>query len=102
MEIKGLHERLQQTGAELERARTECEQESAKRAQMESECRNLSQAKEALALELRNSRESKAALEAKLKDQQKKLADGLRENMRLLQLSLHAAENIDADPAGKV
>jgi len=98
-EIKELKERLSQGSAELERTRTSLEQESAQRARLESEHQTLAAAKEALNLELRNLRESHAAREAERQDQQKKLYEGLRENILLLQSRLQEAENLNGDPA---
>ena len=65
---------------------------------LESEHKTLAEAKEALGLELRNLRESQAAHEAELRDKQKKLAEGLRENIQLLQLRLQEAENFNGSP----
>ena len=80
-EIKELHEHLRQGGAELERTKAGLEQESAKRARLESDHKTVADAREALNLELRGLRESQAAREAELRDRQKKLAEGLRENI---------------------
>ena len=98
--IKELQERLRQDGAELERAKANLEQESAKRARLESEYQTLTDAKEALALEMRGLQESRVAREAQLQDKQRKLAEGLRENIQHLQLRLQEAEafNADSDP----
>jgi CheY-like chemotaxis protein len=96
-ESKELQERLQQGVAELERARAAWEQESAKRAHWESECQNLSKARETLNLELRELRESRAAYEAGVQEKQRKLAEGLRENIQLLQLRLQEAESLNGD-----
>jgi len=97
-EIKELQERLRQGSAELERAKAGWEQESAKRARMESEYQNLVNAKEALNQELRGLRESHAAREAELRDKQKKLTEGLRENIQLLQSRLQEVESFNGDP----
>ena len=96
-EINQLQERLRQGGTELERAKAGWEQESAKRAQLESECQNLAQARESLNLELNDLRQSQAAHETKLRDKQRKLAEGLRENIQLLQLRLQEAESFNGD-----
>ncbi len=96
-EIKELQERLRQDGAELERAKANLEQESAKRARLESDYKTLTDAKEVLTLELRGLQESRATREAQLQDQQRKLAEGLRENIQLLQLRLQEAEAFNGD-----
>ena len=99
-EIKSLNERLQQSATELERTRAGLEQESAKRTRLESENQNLVQTREALNLELRGLRESQAAREAELRDRQRKLAEGLRENIQLLQSRLQEAEAFGGDSNG--
>ncbi len=50
-----------------------------------------------LTLELRGLQESRATREAQLQDQQRKLAEGLRENIQLLQLRLQEAEAFNGD-----
>jgi DNA-binding response OmpR family regulator/ribosomal protein L34E len=97
-EIKELQGRLSQGSAELERARTSLEQESSKRARLEAEQQKLAEAKEKLDLELRGLRESQAAREAERRDKQKKLYEGLRESVLLLQSRLQEAENLNGDP----
>jgi DNA-binding response OmpR family regulator/ribosomal protein L34E len=101
-EIKGLNERLQQSATELERTKAGLEQESAKRARLESEHQSLAAAREALNLELRGLRESQAAREAELRDRQRKLAEGLRENIQLLQSRLQEAEAFSGDSNGAI
>lgn len=92
-----LQERLQQASVELERARTAREQESTKRAHWEAECQDLSKARETLNSELRDLRESRVAYEAGVHEKQRKFAEGLRENIQLLQLRLQEAESINGD-----
>jgi CheY-like chemotaxis protein len=99
-EIKELNERLHQSATELERTKAGLEQESAKRAHLESEHQSLAAAREALNLELRGLRESQAAREAELRDRQRKLAEGLRENIQLLQSRLQEAEAFGGDSNG--
>jgi DNA-binding response OmpR family regulator len=99
-ESKELGERLQQNASELERTRTSLEQESAKRTHLESEQQKLVAARETLDAELRSLRESQAAREAELRTKQKKLAEGLRENIQLLQSKLQEAEAIGGDLTG--
>jgi chromosome segregation ATPase len=99
-EIKELNERLQQNVTELERAKAGLEQESAKRTRLESEHQNLVAAREALNAELRSLRESQAAREAEIRDKQRKLAEGLRENIQLMQSKLQEAEANGADSTG--
>ena len=99
-EIKELNDRLQQGVAELERAKAGLEQETAKRTRLEGEHQNLVAAREALNLELRGLRESQATRDAELRDKQKKLAEGLRENIQLLQLKLQEAEALGGDANG--
>jgi len=99
-EIKELGERLQQNVTDLERTKTGLDQESAKRTRLEAEQQNLVAAREALNAELRSLRESQAAREVELRNKQKKLADGLRENLQLLQSKLQEAEAIGGDLAG--
>jgi hypothetical protein len=48
-------------------------------------------------LELRELRESRAAYEAGVQEKQRKLAEGLRENIQLLQLRLQEAESLNGD-----
>jgi CheY-like chemotaxis protein len=104
-EIKELQEHLRQGGADLERTRASLEQESAKRARLESDYKTVADAKEALNLELRSLRERQAAREAELRDRQKKLAEGLREDMHHLQAKLQEVEtlgsNLSEAPGGK-
>jgi CheY-like chemotaxis protein len=99
-EIKELDGRLQQNMAELERTRAGLEQESAKRTRLEAEQQNLVAAREALNAELHGLRESLATREVDLRDKQKKLADGLRENIQMLQSKLQEAEAIGAGFTG--
>jgi chromosome segregation ATPase len=99
-ELKELDGRLQQSVAELERAKASLEQESAKRTRLESEHQTLAAAKEALNTELRGLRESQAVREAEMRGKQKKLAEGLRENIQLLQSKLKEAEAIGTDSTG--
>ncbi|HTQ52275.1 MAG TPA: response regulator [Candidatus Acidoferrales bacterium] len=99
-EIKELNDRMQQAVAELERAKAGLEQETAKRTRLEGEHQNLVAAREALNLELRGLRESQATRDAELRDKQKKLAEGLRENIQLLQLKLQEAEALGGDANG--
>ncbi len=99
-EIKELNERLHQGATELERTKAGLEQESAKRARLESEHQSLMEAREALNLELRGLRESQAARESELRDRQRKLAEGLRENIQLLQSRLQEAEAFGGDSNG--
>jgi DNA-binding response OmpR family regulator len=99
-ELKELSERLHQSATELERAKAGLEQESAKRAHLESEHQSLVEAREALNLELRGLRENQAAREAELRDRQRKLAEGLRENIQLLQSRLQEAEAFGGDSNG--
>jgi chromosome segregation ATPase len=99
-EIKDLDGRLQQNMAELERTRAGLEQESAKRTRLEAEQQNLVAAREALNAELHGLRESLATREVDLRDKQKKLADGLRENIQMLQSKLQEAEAIGAGFTG--
>jgi hypothetical protein len=47
---------------------------------------------------LRGLRESQAAREAERRDKQKKLYEGLRESVLLLQSRLQEAENLNGDP----
>ncbi|HEV2436889.1 MAG TPA: response regulator [Verrucomicrobiae bacterium] len=96
-EIKELQERLRQGGADLERARASLEQESTKRARLESECKTVADAREALNLELRSLRERQTAREAELRDRQKKLVEGLRENMHHLQARLQEVETFGSN-----
>lgn len=96
-EIKELQAHLRQGGAELECAKASLEQESAKRLRLESEYQNLADAKEALKLELAGLRESQAGREAERRDKQKKLVEGLRENIQHLQLRLQEAEAFNGD-----
>jgi CheY-like chemotaxis protein len=96
-ETKELDERLRQHIAELERARAGLEQESAKRTRLESEYQNLVAAREALNQELSGLRESQAARDVEMRDKQKKLAEGLRENIQLLQSKLQEAEAMGGD-----
>ena len=99
-EIKDLERSPATSGAELERAKAGLEQETAKRTRLEGEHQNLVAAREALNLELRGLRESQAARDAELRDKQKKLAEGLRENIQLLQLKLQEAEALGGDSNG--
>jgi DNA-binding response OmpR family regulator len=99
-EIKELGERVQQNVAELERTKTSLEQESVKRTRLEAEQQNLITAREALNIELRALRETQAAREVELRNKQKKLAEGLRENIQLLQSKLQEAEALGGDLAG--
>ena len=99
-EIKELDGRLRQSVAQLECTKADLAQESAKRKHSESEQQNLVVAREALNAELRGLRESQAAREADLGDKRKKLADGLRENIQLLQSKLQEAEALGADLTG--
>jgi DNA-binding response OmpR family regulator len=98
-ESKELGERLQQNITELERTKTGLEQESAKRTRLEAEQQNLFTAKEALNIELRALRETQAAREVEFRNKQKKLTDGLRENIQLLQSKLQEAEALGGDLA---
>ncbi len=97
-EIKELQEHLRQGGADLERTRASLEQESAKRARLESDYKTATDAKEALNLELRSLRERQAAREAEWRDRQKKLAEGLREDMRRFQAKLQEVEALGSNP----
>ncbi len=99
-DVKELNERLHQSATELEHTKAGLEQESAKRAHLESEHQSLVAAREALNLELRGLRESQAAREAELRDRQRKLAEGLRENIQLLQSRLQEAEAFGGDANG--
>ncbi len=96
-EMKELQGHLRQAGADLERAKASLEQESAKRARLESDHKAVADAKEALNLELRSLRERQAAREAELRDRQKKLVEGLRENLHHLQAKLQEIETFGSD-----
>ena len=96
-EIKELNERLHQSATELERTKAGLEQESAKRARLESEHQNLVEAREAVNRELQGLRESQAARDAEMQDRQRKLAEGLRQNIQLLQSRLQEAEAFSGD-----
>ncbi len=97
-EIKELQEHLRQGGADLERTKASLEQESAKRARLESDYKTVTDAREALNVELRSLRERQAAREAELRDRQKKLVEGLRENMHHLQAKLQEIETFGSNP----
>jgi DNA-binding response OmpR family regulator len=91
-EVKELQERLRQECAELERAKASLEQQSVERTRLESECQNLANAKGALNQELCSLRDSQMAQAAEWRNRHKKLADGLRENIHLLQSRLQEFE----------
>jgi DNA-binding response OmpR family regulator len=98
-EIKELQKLQRQSGAELKRAKADLEEQSAERTRLEAEYRNLVDEKKAMSLELGQLRESQAAREVELRDRQKKLAEALRENILLLQVSLEETEALTASPA---
>ncbi len=106
---KELQERLNQANVELERSQASLKQQAAEQTRLETEWREQLDAAKATAgqkemvLKEREARCGQLEEElAGLQDKQRKLAEGLREGIQLLQLSLQESENLNGDrrPAG--